>query len=179
VSAPVLRLGEAGSCGDKRPEFLNENAIQLPTRSRANRAIDLVKTGSPHASAAIDEYFSVFAESLEAFRIANFDHQIFDESIVRSIDTFLPYRDEFISVVAAIARYSTILDDKPLHRFFEKLIPYMFRPKSLMQYHDWYWDNFKFIIHEMFLYAVGFLLKHERFDLVLQLMSHGYYVGGA
>jgi hypothetical protein len=165
----------------KQPEFLNENAIQLPTRFRANRAIDLLKSSSPLAGGAIDEYFSVFAESLEAFRIPvdKFGPQTFDEPIVQSIESFLPYRDEFISVVSTLARYSSVNDDKPLRGFFEKLIPYMFRPKSVMQYNDWYWDNFRFVIHEMFLYAIGFLLKHERFDLVLQLISQGYYVGDA
>jgi TIR domain len=163
----------------KRPEFLKENAIQLPTRSRANRAIDLLKAGSPRANGALDEYFSVFAESLEAFRIdfTKFDRQTFDDPIVRSIESFLPYRDEFINVVSTVARYSSGNNDNLFHGFFEKLIPYMFRPKSVMQYSDWYWDNFSFVIHEMFLYAIAFLLKHERFDLVLQLMSQGYYVG--
>jgi len=163
------------------PEFLNDNAIQLPTRSRANRAVELVKTGSSRASGAIEEYLSVFADSLEAFRIPvdKFDRQAFDEPIVQSIESFLPYRDEFISVISAMARYGAVDTDKLVHNFFEKLIPYMFRPKSLMQFHNWYWDNFRFVIHEMFLYALGFLLKHERFDVVLQLMSEGYYVGDA
>lgn len=143
--------------------------------------MDLLKSGSAQARGAIDEYFSVFAESLEVFRIPvdTFDRQTFDEPIVQSIESFLPYRDEFISVVSAMARYSSVNDDKPLRTFFEKLIPYMFRPKTVMQYNEWYWDNFKFVIHEMFLYAIGILLKHERFDLVLQLMSQGYYVGDA
>jgi TIR domain len=165
----------------KQPEFLNDNAIQLPTRSRANRAMDLLKSGSLVASAAVEEYFSVFAEGLEAFRISpdKFDRQKFDEPIVQSIDAFLPYRDECLSVIAAIARYSTSSEDRLLHRFFEKMIPYMFRPKDLMQYNEWYFDNFAFVIHELFLYTVGLLLKHERFELVLQLMSNGYYVGDA
>lgn len=164
-----------------QPKFLNDNAIQLPTRSRAIRAIDLLKSGSPLGSAAVEEYFSVFAESLEAFRISpdKFDRQKFDEPIVERIDSFLPYRDECLSVIAAIIRYSNSGDDRLLHRFFEKLIPYMFRPKSLMQYNDWYFDNFAFIIHELFLYMIGFLLKHERFDLVLQLVTTGYYIGDA
>jgi SEFIR domain-containing protein len=129
----------------KRPEFLNANAVQLPTRSRANRAIDLLKSGSSHASGAIDEYFSVFAESLEAFRIPvdSFDRRTFDEPIVQSIESFLPYRDEFIGVVSAVARYSSANDDSQLRRFFEKLIPYMFRPRAVMQYNEWYWDNFQ------------------------------------
>jgi len=49
----------------------------------------------------------------------------------------------------------------------------------LMQYNEWYFDNFAFVIHELFLYTVGLLLKHERFNLGLQLMSNGYYVGDA
>jgi SEFIR domain len=123
----------------KQPEFLKDNAIQLPTRSRANRAIDLLKSGSALASAAVEEYFSVFAESLEAFRISSdkFDRQKFDELIVQSIDSFVPYRDECLTVIAAIARYPNSSGDRLLHRFFEKLIPYMFRPKNLMQYSDW------------------------------------------
>jgi hypothetical protein len=123
----------------------------------------------------------VFAKSLEAFRIVGdkFDRQKFDEQVVQSIESFLPYRDEFISVISAIVRYSSVNDDTPLRRFFEKLIPYMFRPKSLMQYNDWYWDNFRFVIQEMFLYVSGLLLKRERFDLMVQLMSQGYYVGDA
>ena len=48
-----------------------------------------------------------------------------------------------------------------------------------MQYNEWYWDNFKFIVHEMFLYAIGILPQYERFDLVLDLMSQGYYVADA
>jgi hypothetical protein len=66
---------------------------------------------------------------------------------------------EFISVVSVLARHSSGNYERLLRSFFERLIPYMFRPKSVMQYHEWYWDNFKFIIHEMFLYAIGFLLK--------------------
>jgi len=78
-----------------------------------------------------------------------------------------------------LSRYLAAGDDTVVHRFFERTIPYTSRPKSLMQYNDWYWDNYKFIIHEMFLYTVAILLKHERFDLVLSLMTQGYYVGDA
>jgi hypothetical protein len=164
----------------KRPEFLDETAIQLPTRSRAVRAVELLKVGSSRATAAIDEYFSVFAESMETFRIPteSVDPQKWDDQVIQNIDSFLPYRDEFISVVSAMGRYS-FDDDKPLRTFFEKLVPYMFASKDLRQWSDWYFDNFRFIIHEMFLYAVAFLLKQERFELVTQLISRSYYVGDA
>jgi hypothetical protein len=165
----------------KPPAFLNENAIQIPTRSRANRAIDLLRRGSSQAAGALDEYFTTLAESLEAFRIPmdKFNRETFDEPIVESVGSFLPYRDEFITVVSTLARYPNMSDEKQLRTLFEKLIPYMFRPKTLMQYNNWYWDNFAFIIHEMFLYTIAFLLKQERFELVFGLMSQSYYVGDA
>ncbi|MFO1099683.1 MAG: hypothetical protein U1E81_15815 [Xanthobacteraceae bacterium] len=165
----------------KPPEFLNENAIQIPTRSHANRAVALLKSGSTNAGRAVDDYFSILAESLEAFRIPveELGEPAFDDAIIQNIESFLPYRDEFITVVSAFSRYWRVDDDRPLPRLFEKLIPYMFRPKSLMSYQDWYWDNFSFIVHEMFLYAISFLLKQERFDAVLELMSQNYYVADA
>jgi hypothetical protein len=141
----------------------------------------LLKLNSPRAGGAVEEYFSVLAESLGAFRIPveSFDTQKFDEQIVQSIESFLPYRDEFISIISTIARYPLGDNDKPLRTFFEKLVPYMFAPKDLRQWYDWSFDNFRFIIHEMFLYTVAFLLKQERFELVMQLISQNYYVGDA
>jgi hypothetical protein len=118
----------------KRPGYLDDDAIQLPTRSRATRA-------------------------------------------TQSIGAFLPYRDEFITLVSTLARYTNDIDDTPIRRFFEKIIPYTERPKSKSHWHEWDFDNFKFIVHELFLYTIAILMKFERFDATLGLMSQGYYVG--
>jgi SEFIR domain len=163
----------------KQPEFLGENAIQLPTGSRARRAVELLKNNPSQAERAIEEYLSVLANTLESFRLDpdKFDIQKFDEQIIQNIDAFMPYRDEFITVASAIAHYSRGNIGRLLHRFFESLIPYLFRPKSFTKpSYEWNWDNFRFIIHEMFLYTVALLLNRERFDVALELMSQGYYV---
>ena len=158
------------------PEFLNENAIVLPTRSRAARAINQLQLGAPNAIAALSDYLGTLAGSLERLRITEFDPTAFDEAIVQSVSSFLPYRDEYISAISTFARYASTADASPIHKFFELSIPYMFRPKSGYQSFNYDWDNFKFIIHELFLYTIAVLLKHARFDLVLQLMTDGYYV---
>jgi hypothetical protein len=92
----------------KQPEFLGENAIQLPTGSRARRAVELLKNNPSQAERAIEEYLSVLANTLESFRLDpdKFDIQKFDEQIIQNIDAFMPYRDEFITVASAIAHYS-------------------------------------------------------------------------
>src|SRR5262249_61415430 len=56
----------------------------------------------------------------------------------------------------------------------------MFRPtSSVNSVYPWYWDNYRFIIHEVFLYTIALLLKHERFNIALELISLGYYIGDA
>src|SRR6266545_4672992 len=165
----------------KRPEYLDDHAIQLPTRSRALRAIDQIKSGSPQATIALDDYLTMLGDSFEELRIARDknDANTFDDAVVQSVGAFLPYRDEFITVISTLARYTSIDDDTLIRRFFEKVIPFTQRPKSENSWQEWDFDNFKFIVHELFLYTVAIFLKYERFGAVYRLMSQGYYVGDA
>ena len=54
----------------------------------------------------------------------------------------------------------------------------MFRPEGVTSWQEWDFDNFKFIIHELFLYAVAILIKLERFQQAAMLLSQRYYVPG-
>ena len=55
----------------------------------------------------------------------------------------------------------------------------MHRPEHVTRYQEWDFDNFRFIIHELFLYAVASFLKYERFDAVSYLLRHRYYWEGS
>jgi hypothetical protein len=105
----------------KPPVFLNEQTALLPTRSRANRAIQLLTSGSSNANGALADYLEILSSSLEMLRISHFDKHNLDEPIVESIASFLPYRDEFIAVISAASRYSAD-DTTSIHRFFERVI---------------------------------------------------------
>jgi TIR domain len=159
----------------KPPKFLNEQTALLPTRSRANRAIQLLTSGSSNAKGALADYLEELSSSLEMLRISHFDKQKLDEPIVESIASFLPYRDEFIAVVSAVSRYSAD-DSTSIHRFFERVIPYMFRPKSVSMFYESNWDNFRFIVLELFLYVVSAFFKEERFSEVSSLLNDRYYI---
>jgi hypothetical protein len=160
----------------KQPQFLGETAVQLPTRSRAKRAIELLRNASPVALGAVEEYFDSLADSFEALRVTNLDPAAYDEAIVEGINAFLPYRNEYIEVAASIARLAPDEGAHKIHKLFERLIPYQFRPDSVTQWLDYQSDNYKFIIHEMFLYSIAILLKYERFDATAPLVQDGYYV---
>ncbi|HDM8346497.1 TPA: hypothetical protein ACJ2ST_003819, partial [Yersinia enterocolitica] len=44
------------------------------------------------------------------------------------------------------------------------------------QWSEWDFDNFKFIIHELFLYAVAIFTKYEKFTELNVLLTQQYYV---
>lgn len=172
---PLYKKPEVG----KMPSFLSEGAqISLGTTASFRRAINAIRDGKPYSAGALKEYFEIFVQNLEKFRIRNFEGE-FDEAVIKNLEAFLPYRTEVIQIFSAIARYGPKEEFiESLHKFFEFLIPYMFRPESVSSYRNRDSDNFIFIIHELFLYAVAILIKLEQFQQALVLLNRRYYMPG-
>ncbi len=162
-----------------KPSFLAEGEhISLGTTAIYKRCIDAIKNHKPHASGALDEYCTAFTENLERFRISTSEGE-FDDVVVKNIEEFLPFRNEAIQLFIAIAQYAREEQFiQRLHRFFESMIPYMDKPQSISQWHDWDFDNYKFVVHELFLYALAILLKHDRIEFTNYLLQHQYYLPG-
>lgn len=162
------------------PAFLNdERARSLGTFLLFNRGIDALKNGKSYIDGAVDDYLQKFALSLEGYRIDFTAHGGLgpDEIIAKNIAELEPYKAEFEQLIMSIARYApTANAQKNLHRFFEALAPYLDRPEQVTRYHDYCFDNFRFFIHEIFLYTIAIFLQQERFTLVEQLLGTPYYV---
>lgn len=163
-SPPVLLSEDA-------PTGLNASALR-------RRLLSAIKSNRDYYLGATDEYFEAFVTDLERFTIdhnlGNFDK--LDDAIINSIDSFMPYRNELIEVFITLARYYNSTEiPHHIHRLFENLIPYMHRPPDSNQYHRDQSDNFKFIVHELFLYAIACFVRHERFDCVAYLLRQGYH----
>lgn len=163
----------------KQPSFLGESeGISLGTTSTYKRAISAIKENKTFSAGALDEYFSTFISNLENFRIIKKEGE-FDDQLIDNMNMFLPYRNEIIMLFITIAQYAPKEDNiLKIHRFLEALIPYMRRPESVNSWKEWDFDNFKFIIHEVFIYAIAIFMKFERFAEVNLLLTQKYYVPG-
>jgi hypothetical protein len=172
---PLYTRPEVG----KRPSFLEESeGVSLGTTATHKRALSAIKENKPFLSGALDEYLTTFVSNLEKFRITDKDGE-FDDQIIDSLEKFIPYRNEAISLFVALAQYALTEENiSKLHRFFEALIPYMNKPENVNSWSEWDFDNFKFIAHELFLYLVAILIKHEKFSEVNLLLNQEYYVPG-
>lgn len=163
----------------KPPSFIvDSDSPLLGTSALAKRVIEGAKTDKAYTKGAFDEYLSVYSEHLERFRITGNEGE-FDERIVRSIEDFIPSRNEFINTLTALSQYSDPADHiLRVHRFFETLIPYLSCPPHINQWNESDADNFKFIVHELFLYTLAIFLRSEHIDAATYLLSQPYYAPG-
>ncbi len=127
----------------------------------------------------LEDYFDSFAAKIKnfGFGTASFDKDY--NHVIRQIEEFIPLRNEAIKVFSCIARH--INDDfiEEIHKLFEKLLPYMEPPTNAGSYSDTDCDVPKFLIHELFLYAVALLINKARFKAVARLMDKHYYFPSA
>ena len=135
------------------------------------------KEGKNIAGAALEEYLTIFAENLERFRIEHKNEALFDDQVVANITEFAAYRNELLQVVTNTARY---LDQQEaadhLHRFLESILRYQEAPENLNGWRETDFDNYKFIIHEIFLYTITICLKYGKLLIATQLLDKSYYV---
>jgi hypothetical protein len=169
----------------KPPSFITEDdrIIKMGTSVLFRRALDAIRQTRPNSVPATNEYLRTVVSEMEKFRIAATPEttQTFDEEVIRNIDAFLPYRNELIEIFMNIASYAPHKEmAETLHRFFEQLMPFYRNSESAnTSYHSTDLDNFKFIIHELFLSWVGTCIKHEKFTLASFLMDNDYYFSHA
>ncbi len=163
----------------RKPAFLSEEGrvAALATSSLFRRAENTIQNGRDNATPLVVEYFEKLSAELEKLRITQNTEDEFDDLVIRSIESFLPYRNETIKIFLLLARSGNTDETiQIVRKFLESLIPYLDRPRNITEWRDDDFDNFRFIIHELYLYAVACFIKHEKFDSAAALMTDGYYL---
>lgn len=162
----------------KVPNFLMEDSGPgLVNGALHRRALNAIRDAKPFARGALDEYLGSCVSGLEAFRISGGGESDFDEKVINSIESFLPYRGQLIEVFCAVAQYRDLPEThQQMHRFFERLLPYLNRPEGVSRWYEEEFDNFRFIVHELFLYLVAVLLRQECFEFAARMLRQPYYL---
>lgn len=163
----------------EKPAFLDEGQrVSLETSVAFRRLVDCIRNNRPHAHGSLIEYLRLFSKNIEKFRLPPSNGATdFDQKVIESIEQFIPARNELIEVFGALAQYDTGTGAaSAIHKFFESLIPYLKRPAHINSYHKWDWDNLKFVVQESFILCVSTFLKHERYDILAQLLNQRYFI---
>lgn len=161
----------------KKPSFLNNNTLPNVTSPLLyNRASVALREGKPHSIPAIREYFKEFLGKLEMYRIRPDAESFFDDQVVRSIEDFLPQRNELLQLINTALGYAdpreVLLE---VHAFFEGLAKYSRPPEGVMSYKLTDFDNYVFFAKELFISTVAITLKEGRFSELNEFLSKDFY----
>ena len=162
----------------KLPSYLTdeEGSISLATNTSKRRAYNAIVDMKEHAYPATKEYFELFTEELEKFRLS-MDVDPLSDEFMKNFESFVPYRDECLDLVKAIARYAH--DDRFLelvHEFFERFLQYYEAPEGLMSHKEIAFDNYKFFANELFIHCGAVFVDEQRPDLFNTLVENHYYL---
>jgi hypothetical protein len=161
------------------PSYLRDGdkATMLATAIPQRRAVEAIRNGREQSVPLTGEFLTTVVAELEKFRITG-GQPDFDETVVRNIGDFIPYRNELIELFIAIAKYNA--DERlliELHRFFEKLLAFYKQREDVSFFNEYDFDNFKFIVHELFLYCIASFVGHSQFAAAAHFVNNEYYVG--
>ena len=162
----------------KKPDFLsNEITVNLGTTPLAKRANTSIRESKINAAAALEEYLTTFSVNLERIRIQPQNEILFDDQVVNCINEFTSSRNELLQVITNAVRYMPQQESgEHLHRFLESLLKYQDLPDGVNRWNETDFDNYKFIIHEIFLYTITICIKNNKLDTATLLLDKHYYI---
>ncbi|MBT4878903.1 MAG: TIR domain-containing protein [Alphaproteobacteria bacterium] len=163
----------------QKPKFLNaETSVFFENNIEFEDLKGSIRDSNGNAEGRLDEFLSNFINQLGKFRIAKSkeDSRFYDELLLESIEKFIPYRNQIIELITLTVRYDCLNFVRKFHKFFEELFRYTQVPSVKRRFNEQDSENFKFILHELFLYTIAIFLKHEKFDMACDLMHTEYYL---
>ena len=148
-----------------------EKPLALGTTMAYEEALKAIRSGTPTAKLLCEEFLELFVANLSAYKLDEYNQ----EQLLKSLDSFLPARDQFVDVLVGAIRSNLIADLLPaVRRFFESLYVYTEPTDSLYSWKEAMLDHFKYLMNECFLYGMAALLRYEQFSLIPAYLSDFY-----
>lgn len=95
--------------------------------------------------------------------------------ICENINQYTPLRDDFMNYIDKITKSDSEVDVDIIIRFFEKL-PLLTIPEDRGSWQTHEYDNYRFIMHELFIYLVLASLKNENYAFLEDILYSSYFI---
>ena len=161
----------------KAPTFILDD-VRFPSKTASKLAIikQAILADRSTVPGLISDYLTTYSAALEDYRITGEITNDFDDKVFANITSFLPYRDEFIDFVELVAVHR---DDErsyqAIYEFFQSLLTYLHPPSGVTAWNDAHFDNYRFILFELFVYTIAILIKKRRFQAANVFLEQGYF----
>ncbi|MEO7922973.1 MAG: SEFIR domain-containing protein [Chitinophagaceae bacterium] len=126
----------------------------------------------------IREFLEDYFNSLKDFSITftNRNDLEVGKEVIDNLNQYSQLRNDYIAFLDKISKTELQFDVEILIKLFEKLPVYKRPLNDRSSWSNYEFDNFRFIIHELFLYTIAIPLKNENYKLVEELLYSGYII---
>jgi hypothetical protein len=163
----------------KAPSYLFEEAPSLFKTNSIVRSFDNQIDKYPNRINSITrEFLEEYFNSLKDFTITFTSRNDIEagKQVIDNLNQYSQLRNDYISFLEKITRTELQFDIEILIKFFEKLPLYKRPLDDRGSWSNYEFDNFRFIIHELFLYTIAIPLKNENYKIVEELLYSGYII---
>lgn len=174
---PLLRKPAIG----KMPSYLAADEPVLLSTAQEQRILKEKVAESTNLQTWIAKYCDKLIESLDQFKVTFRGGKTCDliEMIEKSIASMQVVNNDFMTFVETVASNSECNGEQFVD-FFEKLLQY-YEDKDIelaSSTDSWHLcnDNYRFFNYELFLSFTAIMLKHERFDIIKEVIDTDYCI---
>lgn len=164
----------------KAPSYLSDEAIPHTKTNSILRSFDNQVSKNPNTiNSILKDFLDEFYNSLKDYTI-NFqsskDAYEIGKKVYDNLNQYRLLRDDFIRFIEKLLKSEIRFDVDIIIRFLEKLPLYEYPMEDRKgSWSSFEYDNFKFIIHELFLYLIAIGLKTENYKFVEELLYSSYF----
>ena len=163
----------------KAPSYLFEETPMTHKTSSILRSFENQLNKNPkRINSLIRGFLEEFYNNLKEYEVSipqTRDIITWGKEVHDVINSYTPLRNDYISFVDKIIKSEIDFDIENFIRFFEKL-PLLKDPQD--ERGSWTkseFDNFRFFIHELFLYTIAVGLKNEEYKFLEELLYSSYF----
>lgn len=163
----------------KAPSYLFEESPMSHKTSSIIRGFENQLTKNPkRINIIVREFLDDFYKDLKDYtaNIPSTKNVIaWGKAIHDNIVSYTPLRNDYISFLDKLLKSETKFDIEIIIKFFEKL-PLLKDPQdNRSRWSPSEFDNFRFFIHELFLYTIAVGLKNENYMFVEEILYSSYF----
>lgn len=163
----------------KAPNYLFDETPMAHKTSGIIRSFENQITKSPKKiNSIIKDFMDEFYEDLKGYSAevtGAKDTLTFGKIIHDNIISYTPLRNDYVTFLDKLLKSEIAFDIEILIKLFERL-PILLEPTdNRSSYNPNEWDNFRFFIHEIFLYTIAVGLKNEKYKFIEELLYSSFF----
>lgn len=97
------------------------------------------------------------------------------KNLIENITNILPLRDDYIEFILKISSTESGFDIDILISFLEEITSLLGPPENESQWNSNDYANYKFILHEIWLYTIAVFLKKENYNFIEILLFNSFF----